>query len=466
MQYLSTRDSKKNFFVFSNVLLEGLAEDGGLFCPEIYPSVTLDRLQDFKRYSYVELANAIFTDFIGEDIPESDLGDLLKKTYTKEAFGTEAIAPVEYLKDGIYLQDLSSGPSLAFKDMAMQFLGNIMEYELGRRSERLTILGASSGDTVSAAEEAFRGKEAVNIFMLTPKEGMSSFQKAQAGSILDTNIFNISIDGPFDVCQDLVKEINADLEFKKDVSLGAVNSINWGRILAQVVYYFKGYLSVVDSVGDAMDVVVPSGNFGNVLAGYVAKSMGLPLRKLIVATNENVVLDHFFKTGIYEQRDVVVTSSPSMDISKASNIERLFFDICGRDAKSLRQIMATFEKTKSIDLSGYLYEIQNQLGFSSGRSSHEQRIEAIKEIYKDCKRIIDPHTAAAVHIALDQQEKAFPVLCMETAKPAKFEDTIKEALGFIPPRPQAFIGLEEKKQRFYDVEANASSIKEFIKSHI
>lgn len=465
MRYISTRDVKKTEYTFSEILLKGLAEDGGLYMPAELPSFSLSACERLSTLPYHELAFEILQHFVGDSIPEKELKELLTNTYKKELFGSEDIAPVEHIESNIYLQDLSSGPSLAFKDMAMQFLGNIMEYELNRQNKTLTILGASSGDTVSAAEEAMKGKERINVVMLTPKEGMSSFQKAQAGSILEENIFNVSIQGPFDHCQDLIKEINRDVNFKQTHHIGAVNSINWGRICAQIVYYFKGYFGVVDTVGEPVDMVVPSGNFGNILAAYFAKKMGLPIRRLIAATNENIVLDAFFKTGIYKQREVIVTSSPSMDISKASNIERLFFDLCNKDAKKLNKIMKTFEKTKEIDLSEYSTSL-SQLGFCSGNSTHQERIDIIKKVYDRSKRVIDPHTASGIKVAQELNDQRVPLLCMETAKPAKFEDAIKEALGFVPARPAIFKDLEKKPTRFYDCLGTAEAVKTFITDHI
>jgi threonine synthase len=467
MKYISTRDPQKTSYSFSDVLLKGLAEDGGLYVPESYPQLSQDDLTRLRTLPYHELAYDIISRFIGDSIPEQDLRDLLKATYSKAIFGSDAITPLTHLFDNIYVQDLSSGPSLAFKDMAMQFLGHVMEYELKRRGESLTILGASSGDTVSAAEEAMRGKGQITVVMLTPKEGMSPFQKAQAGSILDDNILNVSVPGPFDICQDIVKAVNRDLEFKKTFKIGAVNSINWGRICAQIVYYFNGYFLATSSNEEVVDVVVPSGNFGNVLAAYVAKQMGLPIRRFIVATNENKVLDTFFKTGIYEQQDVVVTSSPSMDISKASNIERFFYDVVGRDAQVLADHMKQFETTKRLDLSQYIEKIQNEIGFSSGPSDHDERKVVIQDVYKKTEEIVDPHTASAIKVALEYRDDSkVPMLCMETAKPTKFESAIDEALGFVPQRPKGFDGLEEKEQRFFDVDATEEAVKQFIREKL
>ena len=466
MNYISTRDKQATPYTFSEVLLSGLAKDGGLFVPEIYPYIDFETLRQYKELTYSQLAFTIIEMFVGNSIPKDDLKTIINKSYSHNTFKDKAVTPTKQLYKNIFLQDLSLGPSLAFKDLAMQFLGNIMEYELERQDKTMTILGASSGDTVSAAEEAMKSKSRINVVMLTPKLGMSDFQKAQAGSILEDNIFNLSIDGPFDQCQDLVKEVNNDLEFKHTYHISAVNSINWGRICAQIVYYINGYLSSINEVGEPLDVIVPSGNFGNILAGYIAKQMGLPLRKLIVATNENKVLDTLFKTGLYKQEAVTTTSSPSMDISKASNFERLLFDCLDRDAKKCSQLMKEFQNKKQIDLSNLNNQLTHNVGFQSDSSTHIDRIKCIKTIYKDTKLMIDPHTAAGLHVALKNKDSDIPMLCMETAKATKFENTIKEALGKAPKRPKQFKNLESKKQRFYHINADASSIKTFIKENI
>ena len=465
MKYFSTRDPNKKKHSFSDVLLAGLAPDGGLYVPEYYPEISRESLSQFHTKSYGEIAQFIFPLFVGDSIPHSDLSALITKTYTAKAFKSDAITPIEELRPGLFLQDLSQGPSLAFKDLAMQFLGHAMDYELNRQSRKLIILGASSGDTVSAAEEAMKGKSNISVVMLTPKSGMSPFQKAQAGSILAENIYNVSIPGPFDLCQDIIKTINQDIQFKETYSIGAVNSINWGRICAQIIYYFVSWARVSGDIDRPIDVVVPSGNFGNVLAGYIAKMMGAPIRKLIVSTNENKVLHTFFQTGDYEQLDVQITSSPSMDISKASNIERYFFDLLKRDPIKLAQLMETFQSVKKVSLRHLLDIIQEKDEFFSGMANHVERLECIQAIYKTSQRIIDPHTAAGVKTALDFQDKQIPIVCMETAKPAKFEHTIKEALGFIPNRPEEFIGLEDKEQRFYESLGTVDAVQSFIKSN-
>ncbi|HKW84996.1 MAG TPA: threonine synthase, partial [Burkholderiaceae bacterium] len=333
MKYLSTRGDRTERS-FCDILLEGLAPDGGLYLPVRYPKVDRPTLARWRELGYADLAFEILSLYI-DDIPAAELRALVAKTYTREVFGSDAIVPLRRLEPGVYLEALSNGPTLAFKDMAMQLLGNLFEYELARRGQPLNILGATSGDTGSAAEYAMRGKRGVSVFMLSPHGRMSPFQQAQMFSLQDANIHNIAIEGVFDDCQDIVKAVSNDLEFKRRHHIGTVNSINWARLLAQVVYYFAGYFQATKREEEQVSFAVPSGNFGNICAGHVARMMGLPIRKLVLATNENDVLDEFFRTGTYRVRssaETHETSSPSMDISKASNFERFVFDLLERDA--------------------------------------------------------------------------------------------------------------------------------------
>ncbi len=335
MKYLSTRGESAGRS-FSEILLEGLAPDGGLYLPERYPQIDAATLARWRRLAYPELAFELLSLFI-DDVPPGDLRELLRRTYTAEVFGDPRIVPLRPLEPGVFVLGLSNGPTLAFKDLAMQFLGQAFEYELARRGRTLKVLGATSGDTGSAAEYALRGKRGVSVFMLSPHGRMSPFQQAQMFSLQDPNIHNIAVEGVFDDCQDLVKAVSADLAFKQRQAIGTVNSINWARLLAQVVYYFAGWFQATASDADEVDFAVPTGNFGNICAGHIARKMGLPIRRLVLATNENDVLDEFFRTGRYRVRSAAEThetSSPSMDISKASNFERFVFDAVGRDPRA------------------------------------------------------------------------------------------------------------------------------------
>ncbi len=464
MRYVSTRGGAQPQ-PFTEILLEGLAPDGGLFLPETLPRLTSLELAAMRAMSYRELAFAVFSKF-ADDIPAADLKRLVDATYTKEAFGSDDITPVTKLEEDLYLLGLSNGPSLAFKDVALQLLGNLFEYVLEKRGARLNVLGATSGDTGSSAEYALRGKKNICVFMLSPYGRMSAFQAAQMYSLQDANIFNIAVRGVFDDCQDIMKKISGDFGFKARHRLGTVNSINWARIAAQVVYYFKAYFAVTRRDGEPVSFSVPSGNFGNVYAGYVARSMGLAIGKLIVATNENDVLDEFFRTGRYRVRkaaEVKATSSPSMDISKSSNFERYAYDLVGRDATVLKGFWEKLEREGSLDLSGTVYLGQvAETGLVSGSSTHADRIATIRGVWKDYGVMIDPHTADGIKVGLEKREKGVPLVCMETAQPAKFAETIREALRREAARPREFADLESRPQRVEVMNTDAKAVKAFI----
>ncbi len=468
MKYISTRgqtDRKS----FSEILLMGLAPDGGLMLPEAYPVVSETVLDQWRGLSYRELAFEIIRLF-ATDIPEADLRRIIDRTYTEEAFGSADITPVRTLKDGIKIQALSNGPTLAFKDMAMQFLGNAFEYVLNKENKQLNILGATSGDTGSAAEYALRGKKGVNVFMLSPEGKMSAFQRAQMFSLQDENIVNIAVKGMFDDCQDIVKNVQNDHAFKEKYHIGTVNSINWGRIVAQVAYYFAGYFRATDNNRQEVSFCVPSGNFGNVCAGHIAKQMGLPIRRLIVATNENDVLDQFFKTGEYRPRtteQTYVTSSPSMDISKASNFERFVFDLMARDSDEINALWAEVGAGKGFSLAHKLSEIREKYGFVSGRSLHKDRLATIRQVYETDGELIDPHTADGVKVAREVREEGEIIVCLETALAAKFDATIREAVGDVAiPRPAKLNGLEDLPQRVQVVPNNADIVKSIIREKL
>ena len=474
MLYLSTRGhaDRKHF---CDILLEGLAPDGGLYLPEHYPQVSdamLTKLRKaYHEQGYAELAFQILSLYI-DDIPAADLKALCAKTYTAEVFGTGEIVPLRHLEDGLWLEALSNGPTLAFKDMAMQLLGNLFEYELKRRGEQLNILGATSGDTGSAAEYAMRGKEGVRVFMTSPHGRMSAFQQAQMFSLQDANIHNIAIEGVFDDCQDIVKAVSNDLDFKRKYKIGTVNSINWARLLAQVVYYFAGYIQATETNGQKVSFTVPSGNFGNICAGHVARQMGLPIDRLIVATNENDVLDEFFRTGAYRVRgsaQTYETSSPSMDISKASNFERFVFDLLGRNAERTRELFAEgVAKQGFFDLGSdpVFRDARAKYGFESGKSTHADRLATIRDTYERFGQIIDTHTADGVKVAREHRgDPAVPMIVLETALPIKFAETIQEALGRAPERPARFEGIEQLPKRLQVLAADAEQVKAYIAAH-
>jgi threonine synthase len=451
---------------FTEILLEGLASDGGLAVPEQWPRITRPKLDAMRDLAYPQLAFEILR-FFADDFPGGELKALVERTYTREVFGTAEITPVRVLEPNLYLLGCSNGPTLAFKDIAMQLLGNLFEAVLARQGRDINILGATSGDTGSSAEHALRGKKGVQVFMLSPHGRMSPFQRAQMYGLADANIFNIAVKGVFDDCQDLVKAVNADARFKAEHRLGAVNSINWARVVAQVVYYFKGYFAVTRSNDEAASFAVPSGNFGNIFAGHVAKRMGLPIRRLVLATNENDVLDEFFRTGRYRPRGTAqthATSSPSMDISKASNFERFVWDMVDQDGEKVAWLWKQVEEKGGFDLSTdkAWEKVEEDSGFVSGRSLHADRIETIRKVKKEYGVVIDPHTADGVRIALRQREPRYPMLCIETALPAKFEATIVEALGEAPPRPAGFENIESLPQRCEVMGLEAEGLKAYI----
>ncbi|MEN9843393.1 MAG: threonine synthase [Pseudomonadota bacterium] len=470
MNYLSTRghaDRKR----FCEILLEGLAPDGGLYLPETYPQVDAATLTAwrgiYREQGYAALAFEVLSLYI-DDIPADDLRALCAKTYTEAVFGTPEIVPVRRLDGGLFIEALSNGPTLAFKDMAMQLLGHLFEYELARRGEQLNILGATSGDTGSAAEYAMRGKHGVRVFMTSPHGRMSPFQQAQMFSLMDDNIHNIAIEGVFDDCQDIVKAVSNDLDFKRRYKIGTVNSINWARLLAQVVYYFAGYFQATGDNSEQVSFTVPSGNFGNICAGHVARMMGLPIAHLVAATNENDVLDEFFRTGVYRVRgsaDTFETSSPSMDISKASNFERFVFDLLGRDAARTADLFGPqLARHGQFDLSAdpLFAQAAQRYGFQSGKSTHANRLATIKDTYERFGQTIDTHTADGVKVAREHQAAGVPMIVLETALPIKFAETIQEALGHLPERPTKFNGIEDLPKRVRVMPADAQAIKTLI----
>ena len=487
MQYLSTRGhaaSPDSSVSFSEILLGGLAPDGGLYLPKSYPQVTAEELNHWRSLSYADLAFEVLRKF-ATDIPDADLLAITRKTYTAEVYknarrdeSPEAITPLRtlYEKDGqkLVLQALSNGPTLAFKDMAMQLLGNLFEYALAKNEAELNIFGATSGDTGSAAEYAMRGKKGIRVFMLSPHKKMSAFQTAQMFSLQDPNIFNIAVDGVFDDCQDMVKAVSNDLEFKHRQKIGTVNSINWARVVAQVVYYFRGYLLATDNNSQKVSFTVPSGNFGNICAGHIARMMGLPIATLVVATNENDVLDEFFRTGVYRVRksaETYHTTSPSMDISKASNFERFVYDLLDGDTARLKSLFCKVETEGGFDLSGVVgsdgdeFKKIGQFGFASGKSVHVDRLQTIRQVEKEYGITVDTHTADGIKVALEHLQDNVTMIVLETALPAKFNETIQEALGRDAERPAGFENIEALPQRFTVMDTDVAAMKAYIATH-
>ncbi|HZH07302.1 MAG TPA: threonine synthase, partial [Lautropia sp.] len=426
-------------------------------------------LTRWRGQSYAELAFSILSLYC-DDIPGEDLREMADRTYTAEVFRSPEITPLTLLDEAgvgpLYLQNLSNGPTLAFKDLAMQQLGRLFEHVLLDEERWLNVLGATSGDTGSAAEYAMRGKRNLRIFMLSPHGRMSRFQRAQMYSLRDENIFNIAIAGIFDDCQDLVKAVSEDLSFKGRHSIGTVNSINWARVVAQVVYYFKGYFAATSSNDQQVSFAVPTGNFGNVLAAHIARLMGLPVAKLIVATNENDVLDEFFKTGRYRVRSSAQThetSSPSMDISKASNFERFVFDLLDRDTSRVASLWQMVKSYGEFDLGGTReFHRAQAWGFRSGSSSHAERIATIRHWRDKAGIVVDTHTADGLAVSGQYREAGVPMICIETAQPVKFAESIREAIGEEPPPPPAYRNLESMVQRYTLMPPDVRMLKRFI----
>lgn len=473
MKYKSTRGGG-SLESFCGILLGGMAPDGGLFLPMSYPQVTPTMLNEWRTMSYAELAYAVLSLFI-DDIPPDDLLAICQKTYTGKAYkycrkgyNSDDITPLVTLEPGLHLLELSNGPTLAFKDMAMQLLGNLFEYELERRDETLNILGATSGDTGSAAEYAMRSKKRMKVVMLSPEGKMSPFQRAQMYSLPDDNIFNVAIPGMFDDAQDIVKAVSDDAVFKAKHKIGTVNSINWARVAAQVVYYFKGYFAATKSNNEVVDFAVPTGNFGNICAGHIARLMGLPIGRLILATNENDVLDEFVRTGVYRPRkssETHVTSSPSMDISKASNFERFIYDFVGGDSAVVRELWKSLNDNGQFDISNtewWKLGMISGFGLVSGVSTHADRLATIRSVWEGHGLMIDTHTADALTVARRVRRPGDNIVFLETAQAVKFEDVIKEATGAYPARHPDFAGIEKLPQRVKVIPANTAEVKSFI----
>jgi len=472
VRYLSTRhragDAPR---AFSDIVLEGLAPDGGLYVPVEYPLVDTATLASWRGLlrdeGYAALACAVVSLFV-DDIDADDLRGMCERAYNDQVFATADVVPVSQLREGLWLAHLSDGPSAAFKDLAMQLLGQLFEYELSRRGEVLNILGATSGDTGSAAEYAMLGRRGIRVIMLTPAGRMTPFQQAQMYSIDDPAIVNVAVDGVFDDCQDLVKAVAGDLDFKRRYHLGAVNSINWARLVAQVVYYVAAWLRVTSDDAERVSFCVPTGNFGNICAAHVARSMGVPIDQLVLATNENNVLDEFFSTGVYRPRssgETLATTSPSMDISKASNFERFCFDLLGRDADRIRELFETELPAHGFfDLSGTreFSMLRQRYGFVSGSSTHADRVAAIASLWQTDGIMIDPHTADGVTLARRFARPGTPMVVTETALAVKFAETIKEATGREPERPRRFAGIEDEPRHVVSLPGDVDALKSLI----
>ncbi|WP_136797870.1 MULTISPECIES: threonine synthase [Desulfosediminicola] len=461
MQYISTRGKVSNI-PFTQAVLMGLAEDGGLLLPRTIPRIGSETLTAWQELSYSELAYEVMSRFI-DDIPASDLRNLINASY--ESFSHDEVTPLVHCGD-LHILELFHGPTLAFKDVALQFLGNLFEYLLEKDDSFLNILGATSGDTGSAAIYGVRGKERINIFILHPHRRVSEVQEKQMTTVLDDNVFNIAIKGSFDDGQAIVKSIFGDVEFKNRYHLGAINSINWARVLAQVVYYVWSCLHVNSHEKLAsVDFSVPTGNFGDIFAGYIAKRM-LPegtIRRLILATNSNDILSRFVSAGDYSLSDVVQTSSPSMDIQSASNFERYLYYLMDSEPERTRELMEEFATSGKIDLNAYQDQIRRDFGTYA--VNEDQVVETIRSFYQEFNYVLDPHTAIGVKAAQEHRSTGIPIVCLATAHPAKFGDVVHTAIGRDPDIPESIAGLADREARCELMDADKAGIAEYLKNH-
>lgn len=478
MQYRSTRGHAK-LASFSDILIEGLACDGGLYVPEKWPKITVEELESWRDLSYANLAAQVLAKFMPE-IPTETLSELTHIAYSSEVFShvrkgsrSSTIFPVRRLEEGLFLLELSNGPTLAFKDAAMQMLARLMSYVLEQRKKTLTILGATSGDTGSAAIHAFRGRGPIKVVMLSPDGRMSPFQRAQMYAVFDDNILNVAVKGGFDDCQDLVKAIKDEKEFTEHHHIGTANSINWGRIAAQCAYYVYAYLHVANEVGDPVSFSVPTGNFGNAYAGFVARRMGVPIKRIVVTTNENDVLHRAMTTGVYEPRDSSLrTSSPSMDIVKASNFERIVYEAANMNAAIVDEMWAKLRAEGRINFKDDYPEVWERLqkiGICSASHDHAGRMNLMQRAKEDWGVVVDPHTADGLRGALTWGKTGEKMVVLETAQPAKFASTIVEAIGEEPETPAGFGDILALPQRYQvitaDVEELKSTVDAWAKNH-
>jgi threonine synthase len=460
MRYISTRGGISPI-QFKDAVMMGLASDGGLLLPQSYPAVTREQLESWRGLSYQELAFEVISCYV-DDIPGGDLKSLINRSYA--TFAHPEITPL-VRKNGVYILELFHGVTLAFKDVALQFLGNLFEYILEERNQTLNIIGATSGDTGSAAIHGVRGKKGISIFILHPLGKTSAVQALQMTSVTDTNVHNIAVRGTFDDCQKMVKELFGDLEFKEKYSLGAVNSINWARVLAQVVYYFYAWLRVTDETDAPVNFSVPTGNFGDIFAGYVAKRMGLPVDKLLLATNENNILTRFINKSDYSLGEVVPTVSPSMDIQIASNFERYLFHLFAENPVRVKEVFAELEEHGRISCSSdEMSLVRND--FCSVSIDQGATLQTIRDFYADTGYLLDPHTAVGVKAALDQLSPDSARVCLATAHPAKFSETVEKSLGFQVPAPESVTKLYGKPTRCEIMDADLDKVREFLAARI
>jgi threonine synthase len=460
MRYISTRGEIGNIS-FKDAVLMGLADDGGLLLPELFPALSLDEIKTLAVLPYSELAYEIISLF-SEGLSGSHLKNIIDRSY--RTFTHPEITPV-VKKDDLYILELFHGPTLAFKDLALQFLGNLFEDLVAELRGKMNILGATSGDTGSAAIYGLRNKNNINIFILHPKGKVSPIQKLQMTTVTDPNVFNLAIRGTFDDGQSIVKQIFGDLDFKASYSLASINSINWARLLAQTVYYFFAWGKVYhETSSEEVCFSVPTGNFGDIFAGFIAKKMGLPIRKLIIATNENNILTRFVRHGDYSLGPVKETISPSMDIQVASNFERYLYFVYGENPEMVQKAMDRLKETQRLS---FTPEEIEKVGhdFTSMSVNQKETLDTIRDFYQRTGYVLDPHTAVGVKAGLATAPQDVPLVCLATAHPAKFSRAVNLAIGTDPERPPCLQGIENKKERCFEIDANPDKIKAFISKH-
>lgn len=453
----STRGSAAHLG-FADVTLRGLAEDGGLYLPRSWPTLEADRIRAMRGLPYHELAFRILSCFTGSDIPRDTLAGLTRAAYAR--FDHGAVAPLKQLDTSLYVMELFHGPTLAFKDFALQFLGHLFNHLLGQRGESCTIIGATSGDTGSAAIEAVRGLDAIRLYMLHPHGKVSEVQRRQMTSVCDANIHNLAVDGTFDDCQNLVKAMFNDAGFRARHNLSAVNSINWARITAQVVYYFRAALEL-GAPDRPVNFSVPTGNFGNVLAGYVACRMGLPVNRLIIGSNRNDILTRFFETGEMERQGVSPTLSPSMDIQISSNFERYLYELLDRDADRIRGLMEDFGRHGRFAITGDELARARSL-FAAHRLDDEATRAEIGRVYRETGEIMDPHSVIGVAAARVHGEPEIPTVVLGTAHPAKFAGAVEDACGVGVTLPSSLGQIMHSEERVRRVANSLDAVRGLI----
>ncbi len=459
MKYISTR-GQAPALNFDDVLLTGLARDGGLYVPETWPQFTAEDIRDMRGLPYDEIATRIMYPFVEGCIPRDDFANMVAEAYA--GFNHDAVLPMKQLDSNSWMMELFNGPTLAFKDVALQLLGRLFDYVLTKRGERVTIVGATSGDTGSAAIEACRDRDSIDIFILHPHERTSEVQRRQMTTVLSENVSNIALRGSFDDCQDIVKALFNDLAFRDKYNLSAVNSINWARIMAQIVYYFYAGISL-GAPDRSMTFSVPTGNFGNIFAAYAAKQMGLPVDQLIAGSNSNDILTRFLQDNDMSMLDVSPSLSPSMDIQVSSNFERLLFDLLGRDGAAVEEAMNTFRTTGKLPLDKNRWAEATRL-FTGHRLSDEETLGAISAIHQSTGELVDPHTAVGIIAGWSQRnDPASPLVCMGTAHPAKFPDAVEKATGIRPPLPEHLADLFEREERMIVVDNSVQAIQAEVK---